>query len=282
MINAEKVENEAIRKQNSAMSENLAAMKAQNQAKLVDLDALQSKLDESKAVYAREMKINHEIVAEIRLWQQKKDDEIMQLEQQICESRTKYENAKKANDNITNRINAEFGSVEALEEMLLQAEAELRDLNMECSGLSHSIDAAKETIASNDFKIAKQSESNKKFLDEVQLKLQLHEKRNENSKKKSFVQMPSNVSAIPTKITKQNFKVPERAKAERVHRKNAVPPQNSYALRSQPSKMERPNRLEHSQPTMAVRSQPIMAEQPEEEGHIFSHVRSYRYGTTIY
>lgn len=126
-------------------------MEAQCHSKLADVAVLQSIVDVNEASYEREETKNDKIMSELTTTEQKQDEEIIRSEQQLSECRTKYENMKKADDELNCQIYSEIGSSgSSLEEMLLQAKRHLDELNIQCSELNNSIGAAIDTKFSNE------------------------------------------------------------------------------------------------------------------------------------
>lgn len=160
-----------IRKRNTALSEELAAIEAQCRYKLLDVDKMRCKENYNETIYTQAEEKNHKIMRKFEATLHKQENEIVGLEVLIAKQRATNEILKKTNDELADQINSELGQIESLEDKLRQAETDLSILTTDCDTLNNVLIVESNLKTENDNKLKKFKALEEKLLHDAQSKL---------------------------------------------------------------------------------------------------------------
>lgn len=127
------------------------------------MEALKSKAAADKEKYDREKEKQQKILTEFRIVEEQRQIEIERMERQLSEQRTAYENAKRRDAELTDRITSEFGNCKPLDEM----KAELNGLKDVWSKLTGKVSSTVEAMHSNDTRLQELYEERDQILQQV-------------------------------------------------------------------------------------------------------------------
>ncbi|KAG4071308.1 hypothetical protein HA402_004012 [Bradysia odoriphaga] len=139
-FNTARAQIEKLRKGNVAMSEALTTVQADNHLKTAELAALRCRAAATREKYDREQEKQSQIMNDFRAVEEQRNIEIARMEQQLSEQRAAYDNLKRIDADLTDRIVSEFGNSKSLEEMLEDAKVEFNGLKGVWSRLTDSVD----------------------------------------------------------------------------------------------------------------------------------------------
>lgn len=167
LVLTERAENDSIRQTTATMKEELTAMEEQNRLKRATVAELEARFQSNKETIDRLERENQKLSSKSQSGEQKRKEEMDELEQQLSERRGEYNKAKKANEEITAKLKAEIGDFGSYEEIMVQAEKQLDELNIECSMLNEGINDANDKKISNEKKLKQLQDKKTRLLREV-------------------------------------------------------------------------------------------------------------------